>query len=358
MKISFYSQGRDNNFNLIRIVAAISVLITHSFALVMGSGEAEPFRESLGMTMGSIAVDVFFITSGFLVTSSLMGRKSIVEFAWARVLRVFPALLVMLLLTVFVLGVYFSELPALQYLSSAKTYVYLVKCATLILGAAYELPGVFADNPYKIAVNGSLWTMPHEVRMYAILAIIWVALRRSNKNRLNVFRAAVVGVAFFAGAYAIFDHLYLHFEGYFSRLLFMFFLGSVYCVLRERIILVRWLFWIFVFLLLLSTLSKQVFFFVYIFTVPYILFYFAYIPAGSLRKYNRLGDYSYGVYIYAFPVQQSIAALLPGISVPQMIVFSAAITMVFSILSWHLVEKRSLDFKEHCVGYTRRILKI
>lgn len=59
MKLSIYSQGRDNNFNLIRIVAALAVLVTHSFALAIGSGDAEPFRESLGMTMGSIAVDVF-----------------------------------------------------------------------------------------------------------------------------------------------------------------------------------------------------------------------------------------------------------------------------------------------------------
>lgn len=99
MKLSHYTQGRDNNFNLIRIVAAMAVLITHSFAL---TGLAEPFRDSLGMSMGDIAVDIFFITSVFLVTASILTRQSALEFLWARILRIYPALLVMLFITVFI----------------------------------------------------------------------------------------------------------------------------------------------------------------------------------------------------------------------------------------------------------------
>ena len=99
MKLSDFTSGRDNNFNLIRIIAALAVLVTHSFALATGTSAAEPFQKTLGMTIGSIAVDIFFITSGFLVTGSLLTRKSFIdfiEFVWARVLRIFPALLVML----------------------------------------------------------------------------------------------------------------------------------------------------------------------------------------------------------------------------------------------------------------------
>ena len=80
MKLSNFTQGgRDNNFNLIRVIAALAVLITHSFALAIGTGDAEPFQQTLGMTMGTIAVDIFFITSGFLVTASLLTRQSIIE---------------------------------------------------------------------------------------------------------------------------------------------------------------------------------------------------------------------------------------------------------------------------------------
>ena len=134
MTLSHLSQGRDNNFNLIRIVAALVVLVTHSFALV---------GESIGMTIGLIAVDVFFIVSGFLVTASLLTRQSTIEFLWARALRIFPALLVMLLLTVFVLGPFFTSLPLSSYFSDRTTYDYLLKCSTLFTGVVYKLPGVF-----------------------------------------------------------------------------------------------------------------------------------------------------------------------------------------------------------------------
>ena len=210
MKLSSYSQGRDNNFNLIRIIAALAVLVTHSFAVAIGSGDAEPFRGSLGMTMGSIAVDVFFITSGFLVTSSLLNRQSTIEFVWARVLRIFPALLAMLLLTVFALGVFLTSLPISAYFSLPMTYIYLAKNATLLMGVAYNLPGVFDSNPYKSAVNGSLWTMPHEVRMYAILTIVWIALRITPKLRLTAFQIIVVTFAFSAGIHFLADHFYFH----------------------------------------------------------------------------------------------------------------------------------------------------
>ena len=356
MKLSNYSQGRDNNFNLIRIVAALAVLVTHSFALAIGSGDAEPFRESLGMTMGSIAVDVFFITSGFLVTSSLLNRQSTIEFIWARVLRIFPALLVMLFLTVFALGVFFTSTPMPTYLSSGITFTYLAKCATLFMGVSYTLPGVFDSNPYKSAVNGSLWTLPYEVRMYAILAIVWIALRITPKLRPTAFQIIVVTFAFSAGILLLANHFYFHSESYFLKLFFMFFAGAAFYVLREYIVLSRWLFWLFVIGLSIAISNKYVFFVVYVLAIGYILFYLAYVPSGVIRRYNQLGDYSYGVYIYAFPVQQAVAALIPGVSVPQMMILSATITIVLATLSWHLLEKRCLSLKAHYVGHTRNLL--
>lgn len=308
------------------------------------------------MTMGSIAVDVFFITSGFLVTSSLLNRQSIIEFIWARVLRIFPALLMMLFLTVFVLGVLFTSLPTPTYLSLSKTYFYLAKCATLFMGVANKLPGVFDSNPYKSAVNGSLWTMPHEVRMYAILALVWFALRLTPKLRLTGFKIIVVTFASVAGIYILAEHFYFRSESQFAKLFAMFFIGATFYILKEYIVLSRWLFWLILIVLSVATSNKHAFFVVYVFSMAYILFYLAYVPSGVIRRYNRLGDYSYGIYIYAFPVQQSVAALIPGISVAQMILISAAFTILLATLSWHLLERRSLKFKEHYIGHTRRLL--
>jgi peptidoglycan/LPS O-acetylase OafA/YrhL len=362
LKLSNFTQSKDNNFNLIRIVAALAVLITHSFALVNGTGDAEPFRFSLGMTMGSIAVDVFFITSGFLVTASLLTRQSAIEFVWARLLRIFPALLVMLFLTVFGLGIFFTSLPLSSYLAESKTYIYLSKCSTLITGVAYNLPGVFDGNPFKNVVNGSLWSMRYEIRMYVILAFLWIALRTVKGIRIRVFEIAVVASTIVAGV-AVANYLltlpseYLVTQGVFLKFFFMFFSGSAFYVLKEHIRLSHSFFGLFVIALLLSAIvNKHAYFLIYTLTIAYVLFYLAYVPAGHIRKYNYVGDYSYGVYIYAFPVQQSVAALVPGVSVLSMVLISASVTILLAAISWHFLERRMLSLKGIYVGHTRRLL--
>jgi len=357
MKLSDFTQGRDNNFNLIRIAAAYAVLITHSFALAIGTGDAEPFQNILGMSIGGIAVDVFFITSGFLVTASLLRRQSTIEFVWARVLRIYPALLIMLLLSVFGLGLFFTTVPWSSYVVDPKTYKYFLKCLTLFSGVVYELPGVFENNPYKTAVNGSLWTMPHELRMYAILALIWVSLRFTPRFRSKTFEITVVSGALVAGVFVILNHIGIsNYDGTTMRLFFMFFCGATYFILKDRIVLSYSIFYIFLVTLLLAMLNKQIFFFAYIVTVAYILFFVAYVPSGTIRTYNKLGDYSYGIYIYAFPVQQSIAALIPGISVLSMVILSSAITLLFAIFSWHFLEKHALNLKASYVNQTQKLL--
>jgi peptidoglycan/LPS O-acetylase OafA/YrhL len=345
MKLSTFSQGRNNNFNLIRIAAAFAVLVTHSFALSIGSGDAEPFRKSLGMTMGSIAVDVFFITSGFLVTASLINRQSTIEFIWARALRIFPALFVMLFLTVFVLGIFFTSLPLSSYLSSPNTYIYITKCATLIGGVGFNLPGVFDSNPFKSTVNGSLWSMTYEVRMYAILAVSWFITRTIQNARLTAFKIIVATFALIAGIYVLASHFYLNSVNLFGWLFFMFFIGAAFYVLKEYITLSRAVFWLFLCGLIVATSNKDIFYIFYVFTIPYLLFYLAYVPSGLIRRYNQLGDYSYGIYIYAFPIQQSAAALNPGISVTQMFLISTAATTLLAVFSWHLVEQKALQLK-------------
>jgi len=107
----------------------------------------------------------------------------------------------------------------------------------------------------------------------------------------------------------------------------------------------------------LATFHEHVFFIVYVIVIAYVLFYLAYVPSGFIRKYNQLGDYSYGIYIYAFPVQQSVAHLMPGVSVLQMVLVSAAATSLLAIFSWHLLEQRALRYKAHYVGHTRRLLE-
>lgn len=138
------------------------------------------------------------------------------------------------------------------------------------------------------------------------------------------------------------------------KLFFMFFSGAGFYVLRERIALTRGVFWICVAALVASGLiSRHVFFVIYVLTLAYVLFYVVYVPSGQIRKYNRLGDYSYGMYIYAFPIQQTVAACVPGVSVPVMILFSTIGTLLMAILSWHFLEKRALKFRGRLTQQTQ-----
>lgn len=306
-----------------------------------------PLGPTLGMSIGDIAVDIFFITSGFLVTGSLLSKKSIFEFAWARILRIYPGLAVMVLLSVFALGLAFTSLPVSSFLENHETHAYLLKNMTLVAGVLYTLPGVFESVPYKWVVNGSLWTLPAEIMMYATLAVLWVVLYVFRGLRARLFSYSVVLLPASVLLVRFANHFYFHSDHHSNlyRLVYMFFTGAAYFVLKEHISLSRALFWTAVAGLCVSALNPEVFFVFYNTTLAYVLFWIAYVPAGAIRNFNRLGDYSYGTYIYAFPVQQSVAALIPHVSVGEMMLVPLVPTLFFAILSWHFVEKRALDLK-------------
>ncbi|MCL2457517.1 MAG: acyltransferase [Desulfobulbus sp.] len=361
MRLADYTQGRDNNFNLIRIAAAFSVLTSHSFPLALGPNAVEPIADILGMSLGMIAVDVFFFTSGFLVTASLLTRQNVKQFVWARVLRIYPALIVVVLLSVFGLGLFFTTQPTRAYLADAKIYEYVLKCSTLITGVNQHLPGVFENNPYKNSVNGSLWTMPYELKMYITLTCVWLIVQwiPANKvkvpvNKVKIFKVVLVLGAAISGMLLILVHFNMvNTGGKFLKFFYMFFSGASFYILRDRIILSHALFSLFLLLLIGTIFNKHIFFVSYVLVLGYCILYFSYIPSGIVRKYNKLGDFSYGIYVYAFPVQQSVAALIPGVSPLVMFACSSIATMTLAVLSWTFVEKKALHLKEGWLNHHR-----
>lgn len=353
MKLSSYAQGRDNNFNLIRVLAALAVFVSHCFSLATGHKAVEPFMAELNMSIGGAAVDVFFLTSGFLVTASLLSRRNPIDFVVARMLRIFPGLWVMLLLTVFVLGGAMSTLPYRDYLGNALVYEYLARCGTLVTGIVQNLPGVFESNPVHGEFNGPLWTLPFEVGMYGFLLATWLVLAPSGSRRTALLKYAILAFSALAAMFLVvgyFRHglpprFELHSTYAFPSLFYMFFTGAAFHVMRDRITLSPRLFLLAATALLASLFNKHVFFVVYLFTVPYLLFYLAYVPGGWLRQFNRLGDYSYGIYIYAYPLQQSVVALSGVISILALGLIALPPALLLAALSWHLVEKRALALK-------------
>jgi len=344
------TESHDNNFNLIRMIAAIAVLVAHSFTLVTGDARNEPFSWVFGKSIGSMAVDFFFVASGLLITGSLLRRPSIREYALSRILRIFPALILANLLCVVVLGPLVTSEHLLSYFSNGHTFKFFVLNNTLLVGLQYQLPGVFGENPYPFAVNGSLWTLPHELRMYILIALSYVLsglIAGEKKEKflsIIVPSAAIIGLAIhFLSEFALID--YFHGKKW-PWLLFLFFSGASLFLHRNKIKLSTRAFTTLFFLLCVSAFNSTAFGFFYSFVVPYMVIYLAYIPGGLVRKYNYLGDYSYGVYIYAFPVQQSIVFFFPDSRVGDLILSSLLATLTLSVLSWTFVEKPSLGFKK------------
>lgn len=350
--LAYFLQSRDNNFNLIRFIAAFGVLLSHSFSLALGSSATEPFKQLIGMSFGQIAVDIFFISSGFLIANSLFVKKDLANFLWARFLRIYPGLFVALIFCVFVVGIYFTSHPVEKYLTDSQTYIFLFKNAVLFLGEEQKLPGVFEVLPWAGVVNGSLWTLPFEVKAYCLLVVFSIGIHRLVnwfKGTLSEYLLYLL-IPLLGMLIYILNHFYTFLPiSYFAsedfRLYSLFFIGAACYIFKDKLVLSRRFFYVVLSVLLLSSIHHDLFFIVYNIGVFYIVFYIAYIPKGGIRKFNQYGDYSYGIYIYAWPVQQSVVALIPGINVLELCVYSFAITLLLSYFSWNYIEKKALKFK-------------
>jgi len=350
--LSCFLESRDNNFNLIRFIAAFGVLLSHSYALSIGNNSKEPFKQLVNMSFGHIAVDIFFISSGFLIANSLFLKKNLTTFLWARFLRIYPGLFVAVLFCVFIVGTYFTSYSLVQYLTDSQTYFFLFKNTVLFFGEEPRLPGVFESLPWPGVVNGSLWTLPFEVKAYCLLVFFSIVINRlliwSNgmlNERLVYLLIPVIGMLIY-----IINYFYTFLPiSYFAsedfRLYSLFFIGTACYIFKDSLVLSERIFYPVLFILFISSINTELFFIVYNLTIFYVIFYIAYIPRGYIRKFNQYGDYSYGIYIYAWPVQQSVIAFIPELGVLALCIYSFIVTIFLSYFSWHLIEKKALKLK-------------
>ncbi len=332
--------GRDNNLNLLRMIAATTVLFSHSYPLT-GHIADEPLVVATGRTdTATLGVIVFFGISGFLIAQSLTRNPSLYAYAINRALRIVPGLALATLFCVIV-GWMTTTLSSAAYWQDPATWRYLLGTPVLLIGQ--WLPGVFATNPYPQTVNGSLWTIPLEVWCYVVAA--FVATLRILRNRAvftAVALAAVIAFAFFPATI----QAWVPAEGtpIASRLAGTFLLGASIFVLRRFIPVSVALA---VGGLVAMEVLKTTPFGAYAFygAIAYAALVFAYHPRLRLRAYLRVGDYSYGTYVLAFPVQQLIVWRF-GITDPLTLFALAFVaTLALATLSWHFVEAPALAHK-------------
>jgi peptidoglycan/LPS O-acetylase OafA/YrhL len=329
--------GVTAGFDYLRVALALAVLVWHSIILTSGSLAvyralwSGPFR-----FLVAAILPMFFALSGFLVAGSLE-RTRLHQFAILRVLRLAPALAVEVALSALVLGALFTTLPLRDYLTSPGLGEYFGNILGLV---HFTLPGVFEQNRVPRVVNSQLWTIPFELECYVSLVI--VSLLMGLRHR-RVFVALLALFSLAATAGAVLNNLVSPFAPLQGRVLVVAFLAGVGIHLyRDRI---PYSSAIGAVAAIASMALLQIADTAYlaVFPVAYLT-----VWIGLMRPPKiPFGDLSYGVYLFHFPVEQTIAHLFPGVGCWwRMTLMALPPTLLCAWLSWNLIEQPVLSRKK------------
>jgi peptidoglycan/LPS O-acetylase OafA/YrhL len=333
-----------NNFDSLRLIFATLVIFSHSFPLTRGTNDTEPLSRLTGgqITFGNISVWSFFAISGFLITQSWTRSPFVLRFLKRRIGRIYPG---------FIAAGLVSALLIVPYAATPSTYTPVSLQSfflrTLELQPA-EIPPVFAHNPHAGILNGSLWSIPYEFWCY--LGVIFLGLTSALRRRPLVVAIFFLVMAF----HMVLAVRHLAFRGgiigeifgfppFWATVLPFFMAGMIFhlyggrSLLRPRLLVAALL------AIVVSGFLPNGF----VVTLPicgtYLLMWLAYWPALHPLHLGRFGDFSYGTYLYAFPIQQLLIMHFgAGIGPWRLFALAAPLTITAGALSWFLVEKHFL----------------
>ena len=335
-----------NNFDLLRILFAWFVIVSHSYVL-NGDGATDPLFEMTQQTflLSFIGVKGFFIISGYLIFKSMVVSTSIFEYLVKRVLRIFPALAVVLLVTlVAVFFIYPNNMP--PFFSNKEVYAYFLG-NIILFKPHFFISGIFAGLPSS-AINGSLWTIEYEFFFYLFILLFFYF--RSNKKILKALLVIVVAL-FLMVRLAFYDwtvqtHFFIPLEHLFDLGPY-FLMGSLLSCFNFDTMPPKNALAAVLSLVLVASVYFKIGHTVVYFTLPFLVIYVG-KQTSKLASWvhTTMGDPSYGIYLYAFPLQQLIIYWYR----PSTLVLFVASTIgafIFGYLSWIFIEKKALALKQY-----------
>ena len=303
IKLNDVATSRVNNLNFIRFIAALMVIVSHCYSVVLGGDAGSYLLQLTGdrLSPGGVSVGIFFLFGGFLIARSCEHYPEPKKFFSARVVRLFPELLFVVVLTAFVLGPIFSTLSPVEYFTNPQTYKYLLNGALIMV---HQLPGVFTNNPSGDVVNAALWTLPVEFICY-ILCFISYKLTKFDKKKFLLLSVPVFILV------AVYYMKFSPFQLSVVRAVLLFYLGVLIWVLRDRVIISP-----------ILGLASIALWFVMVFrgidnlamltVFPVACFYLAYGVGNHFSKFGTKFELSYGIYLWAFPIQQALVLYFPS----------------------------------------------
>lgn len=335
--------GRTTGFDYLRICLATTIFCCHSIDVSYGLRFVIAFENEHMRPLVGIMMPMFFALSGYLVAGSLDRCHSTVSFLGLRVIRLGPALVFETVLAALILGPLLTSLPLAAYFSDGLLPRYFLNIVGHI---QYQLPGLFLGNPWPDMVNNQLWTLPFELMCYIILAVLVMC---GIYRRRQLFLLAVIGLNLILMAHYLLNALSAGWNvlpvapGGAQVLAFLY--GIVLHLYRDSIPHSRRLGFAAgaVALVVLMHPATD-------YLVPLAAAYFC-VWLGLMRPrpslLTRYGDYSYGIFLFGFPVQQAVTQLM-GPAFHQWywnIIVALPLTVMFAAISWHLVEKPALALR-------------
>jgi peptidoglycan/LPS O-acetylase OafA/YrhL len=328
--------GHSSGFDYMRMTLSLSIVALHSCITGYGAEAEVTLFTGPARPLVRLLVPMFFALSGYLVAGSLERSKTLGMFLALRAIRIYPALVVEVILSALILGPIVTSLPPRRYFSDPLFFKYMLNA----LGdVQFSLPGVFERNPLPGVVNLQLWTIPFELYCYLTLAFI-ALLGLKNRRVLGPGFVVIITVTYLL--VTLFRH-----QGEIvpvvgainGGLLVVTFLAGVSIYFYQEML--PWNFWsgigaIFLSMILLGSahlgdLLAPV-------PVAYATVYLGLLNPS--RRMLRGADYSYGIYLYGFVIQQTIVELIPAARIWYInMVISVPAAFVMAALSWHLVEK-------------------
>jgi len=337
--------GPANNFDSLRLIFAVLVILSHSFPLTRGSNTTEPLSVLTHgqITFGNTSVWAFFVISGFLITQSWQRSPKVVKFLKRRIGRIYPGFAVAGALTALLVVPLAIDPGTSQHVSPLS---YLLNTLRLQIFAA---PPVFTHNPMSNAVNGSLWSVPYEFWCYlGVLSLGLTGLLRRRTVVISLF-VAVIGLHLYmevtgwAPAGSFFGQIF-GYPPFWATVLPFYLAGTIFQIYGGYPLLrAPWMLAAAIVLVASNFIPHGL-----LITMPicgsYLLMGLAYLPWLHPLNLGRFGDFSYGTYLYAFPIQQLLVQHAHG-QISPLTLFAEAtpLTLLVGALSWHLVERHFLQ---------------
>ena len=388
-KILDENGGAGMGFDLLRLALATLILLVHSSWIVGTSGVTTSILNFIfhinpetapGLAQATMAVKhaamtggnpnvhqlagigrpitlsylpMFFALSGFLVTASALRTRRLIPFLGLRVLRLLPALFVEVTLSAIILGAIFTQLPLSQYYASPMFWSYFLN---IIGDIHFFLPEVFKNNNTDI-VNSNLWTLPWELQCYIVMSIMIVTGIVFRRNILAIMFIVATIALIYASFVNGFQVVPAQVEG--PTLVYYFVVGVLMFLWRDKVVFHEGLFVVSAGLCYILMMSAKTVF-IYPILLTYITVFIGLFPFPRFSLIKS-GDYSYGIYLYGFPVTQALFAgsLLTGISLQGNLTVFAPLavlaTAAFAALSWHGIEKHCLKLKRYIAPKSSKI---